>query len=77
MELWPDDYPKLVGLIADWKLEQSENFMMSLLVNRQDDIAKLYAENYLHEVGDIENKEFDLMIFALRNYNETFMKHAL
>jgi hypothetical protein len=72
MELWPDDYPKMVGIIADWKLEQSENFMMSLLINRQDDIAKLYIHHYLNEVSDST-----LMLFALRNNNETFMKHAL
>jgi len=72
MELWPDAYPKMVGIIADWHLEQSENFMMSLLINRQDDIAKLYIQHYLHEVNDSS-----LMVFALRNNNETFMKHAL
>ena len=71
IELWPDDYPKMVGIIASWKLEQNENFLMSLLINRQDKVACMWVDSYLFDANEI------LMIFCLRNQNEVFMKHAL
>jgi hypothetical protein len=51
IDLWPDDYKKIVGLIAGWNLKQSENLLMALLINRQDEVACLYVEHYSNEAN--------------------------
>ena len=73
LEFCPDDYVPRIRQIASWGLKSSENFLLSLLINRQDVIAtdedfiKLYQQD----------ATFDLMVFAIRNQNEVFLKFAL
>ena len=51
----------------------SENFIMSLLINRMDVIAadKNMIKPFLHDLTH------ELMVFAIRNQNEIFIKFAL
>ena len=34
IELWPDDYPSVLTTVAKWKLEQTESFLITLIMNR-------------------------------------------
>ena len=53
-----------------WKLKSTENFLKSLLNNKQDIIAADFGNFYS------ENATEDLLDFALRNENGYFLKHA-
>lgn len=61
LEFVPDDYLKYIGQIAKWAIQSSENFLLSLLLNRQDEVATQYCKIYMKDA------KIDLMIFALRN----------
>jgi hypothetical protein len=71
LEHCPDDHAPRIRAICDWRLKSSENFLMAMLMNRQDVIACEYANYYLR---DAKKKLFR---FALRNQNEIFLKYAL
>jgi hypothetical protein len=66
-----DDYVPRIRAICDWKLVSSENFMLAMLINRQDVIACDFANYFLHDIN------VKLFQFALRNQNEVFLKYAL
>ena len=62
----PDSYLPKIRNIAGFNILTSENFLMSLLINRQDVIAadKRFIKHYGHDLTA------ELMVFAIRNQNE-------
>ena len=56
--------------IGHWKIKSTENILKSMLSNNMDVVAIEFALFY------IDNTDKDLMIFALDNYNEKFLKYA-
>lgn len=54
--------------VARWKLKSTENFLESLLKNRQDVIAAEFGAFYF------QNATQDLLKFAINNHNEQFLK---
>ena len=58
--------------VAKWELASNENFLKSMLINRQDAIAAEYGN--LYPLNDDEKKA--LMKFAINNSNEIFLKYA-
>lgn len=54
--------------MASWKLISTENVMRSMLNNSCDIVANEYALTY------IKNCDDDLLIFAIDNQNELFIK---
>lgn len=66
LQFCPDSYLPKIRAIAGFGIFTSENFIMSLLINRQDVIA---ADNrYIKAFGHDMTPE--LMVFAIRNQNE-------
>ena len=59
--------------IANFGIYTSENFTMSLLLNRQDKIAcdKKYLKVFSHDLTE------ELLVFAIRNLNEQFLAYSL
>lgn len=57
-----------VRALADWELLTTENILKSLLKNNMDKIATECVKTYLY------NADKPLLIFALFNYNEIFLK---
>jgi hypothetical protein len=66
-----DDYVPRLRSISNWKIQSSENFLLALLLNRQDKIAQDFTKFYLKDTKP------ELMVFCLRNQNEQFLKFAL
>lgn len=60
-----------IRAICDWRLKSSENFLLAMLINRQDVIACDYVHFFLRDA------KVELFQFALRNQNEHFLKFAL
>ena len=73
LEFLPDNYVPFIRIVAAWGLESSENIPMSLLINRQDVIA---ADSRIIKHYQLDCNSM-LMVFAIRNHNEYFLKYAL
>lgn len=71
LEYCLDDYVPRIRAICDWRLKSSENFLLAMLINRQDVIACDFANYFLRDT------KVELFQFALRNQNEIFLKFAL
>jgi hypothetical protein len=71
LEHCPDDHAPRIRAICDWRLDSTENFLMAMLINRQDVIACDFANYFLTDCNE------KLFRFALRNQNEIFLKYAL
>jgi hypothetical protein len=71
LEFCVDDYVPRIRSICNWKIQSSENFLLALLLNRQDYIAQDFVKFYLKDATP------ELMVFCLRNVNENFLKFAL
>lgn len=56
--------------MASWKLNSTENVIRSILNNSCDIVANEYALTY------IKNCTEDLLIFAIDNQNEQFIKQS-
>lgn len=56
-----DDYVSRIRAICDWRLKSSENFLLAMLINRQDVIACDFAYFFLSDAN------VQLFKFALRN----------
>ncbi len=56
--------------IGMWKIKSTENILKSFLSNNMDVVANEFSLFY------IDNADKDLMIYALDNYNELFLKYA-
>jgi hypothetical protein len=56
--------------VASWKLKTTENVLKALLKNGMDKIACEFASFY------VENANEELLLFALHNYNEIFIKYS-
>ena len=65
-----DGIERRVKAVAQWKLSSSENFLKSMLINRQDMVAAEYGKYYLDKVDD------NLLKFAIDNANSVFIKFA-
>ena len=72
MEYCEEETPQRIKQVANWRLRSTENFLQSMLTNRQDIIAAQYGQYYKDNA-----KEPDLLRFALENSNEQFLKHGL
>ena len=59
----PDSYLPKIRAIAGFGIFTSENFIMSLLINRQDVVAadNRYIKSFSHDLTP------ELMVFAIRN----------
>ncbi len=44
-----DDYVPRIRAICDWRLKSSENFLLAMLINRQDVIACDFANYFLRD----------------------------
>lgn len=73
LQYCPDSYLPKIRAIAGFSIFTSENFIMSLLINRQDVIAAdhRHIKEYVHDLTP------ELMVFAIRNQNEQFLRFAL
>lgn len=73
LQYCPDSYLPKIRAVAGFALFTSENFIMSLLINRQDAIAadNRHIKEYVHDLTA------ELMVFAIRNQNEHFLRFAL
>lgn len=60
-----------VRQMAFWRLRTTENLLKSLLKHHMDVVANEVAIFYIDDAGE------DLLLFALRNFNEIFLKYAL
>ena len=58
-------------MVAYWKLKSNENILKSLLVNRMDAVAAEVGHEY-----NLEQQKPELLNFAIKNANETFLKNA-
>lgn len=58
--------------VAYWRLRSNENILKSLLINRMDAVAAEVGNEY----GFEEKDKRPLLLFAIRNENETFLKNA-
>ena len=63
LQYCPDCYLPKIRAITNFGIFTSENFIMSLLINRQDVVAAddRSIKNYLNDLTP------DLMVFAIRN----------
>jgi len=61
LELCTEDFGSKIEKVAKWGIEYSENFLQALLLNRQDEIACIYATKYKDDAN------IDLMVFTLKN----------
>lgn len=73
LQYCPDTYLPKIRCIAAYGIQTSENFIMSLLLNRQDAIASdnKFLKQYSNDLDE------QLFIFAIRNQNEQFLRYAL
>lgn len=73
LEYCPDTYLPKIRAVTGFGLFSSENFIMSLLINRQDVIASdhRYIKAFAHDLTK------ELMVFAIRNQNEYFLRFTL
>ena len=69
----PDSYLPKIRAIAAMGIFTSENFLMSLLINRQDVIA---ADPRFIKYFELD-LTIELLIFSIRNQNEMFLRYAL
>jgi hypothetical protein len=60
-----------VRQMATWKLRTTENILKSLLKHHMDIVANEVSLFYL------DNADEQLLLFAMQNFNEIFLKHAL
>lgn len=74
IEKTEDEAPQVIKEVANWKLQSSENFLLAMLANQQDIIAIDYGKYYLQCAKYTDGEE--LLLFALNNSNEYFLKHA-
>jgi hypothetical protein len=51
LEYCLDDYLPRIRAICEWRLESSENFLLAMLINRQEQIACDYANYFLHDIN--------------------------
>ena len=66
-----DGYVPRIRAICDWRLKSSENFLLAMLINRQDVILCDFVNFFLKDT------DVKLFKFALKNQNEIFLKYAL
>ena len=73
LQYCPDSYIPKIRKITSYGILTSENYLMALLINRQDAIAadKRFIKHYGHDLNE------QLFRFAIRNQNEQFLKFAL
>jgi hypothetical protein len=66
-----DDVHQRVKEVARWNLDSTENFLKSMLINRQDVIISEFSSFYASYADD------ELLQFAINNSNQLFLKYAL
>lgn len=67
-----DKAPERIDQVAGWKITMKEhNTLLSLLKNNMDHVANKYSDFFIPEA------EIDVFIFAIKNENSIFLKHAL
>ena len=66
-----DEVTQKVKEVAKWKLNSTENFLESMLINRQDRIAAEFGNYYSIRADE------KLLVFAIKNSNSLFLKEAL
>ena len=68
----PETATEKIRIIAEkWRLKSNENFLMSMLINRQDTVVNAYESFYR------ENQDEKLFEFCIKNHNEIYLKQAL